>query len=209
MKINKIFISALTQKSFHVNSENTPKIRPQGWSWIWKRSCPWMVFLLIMTLPFQTKSQWLSAYTRNDSYLQLIHENDKRLSISQLFANPAKYHQQIIHVRGQVTRLELHLDETKYFIDFVFFLKDGEERVLVFGRHDRTKGDIQLTSGHIVEVQGRFWKERMAHGHRFTNNLEAHHVRFYPPRNPDHAQAFSAHKDPLICLKRQEWASPI
>lgn len=203
MKFNEIFISPLAQKLFHVNSRNTTKARLNGQPAIWKRSCSWVAgSLLLMTLPFPADSQRSNTYAWNNSYPKLILENDKLLSLSQLLADPAKYHRQLIRVRGQVTRLELHLDETRYFIDFVFFLKDGEERILVFGRHDRTKGDIQLTSNQMVEAQGRFWKERVANGHRLTNNLEAYQVRFYPPRNPDHAQGFSPYKDHLIYLKR-------
>jgi len=109
------------------------------------------------------------------------------LPLSQVLQYPEKYHQKVIRLRGTVTRLELHLDDTHHFIDFVFFLKDGDQRVLVFGRHDRTTGDIQLTSDRMVEVQGLFWQERFANGHRFENNLEARHISFYPPLLPDQA----------------------
>ena len=109
------------------------------------------------------------------------------ISLSQVLQHPGEYHQKVIRLRGTVTRLELHLDDTHHFIDFVFFLKDGEQRVLVFGRHDRTTGDIQLTSDRRVEVQGLFWQERFANEHRFENNLEAQHIHFYPPLHPDKA----------------------
>lgn len=107
--------------------------------------------------------------------------------ISQLLQHPGKYHQKVIRLRGKVTRLELHLDESHHFIDFVFFLKDGDQRILVFGRHDRTQGDIQLSSDRMVEVQGLFWKERFANEHRFENNVEAQQIRFYPPLVSDQA----------------------
>ena len=109
-------------------------------------------------------------------------------SISEVLRDPKYYHQTVIRLRGTVTRLELHLDDTRHFIDFVFFLAEGKQRLLVFGRHDRTKGDIQLTSDRMIEVQGLFWQERFANGHRFENNLEAQDIRFYPPLLPDQAK---------------------
>lgn len=130
---------------------------------------------------FTKPKAWLPKHVRNQG---------KLISISQLLHRPADYHQQIIRLRGIVTRLELHLDETNHFIDFVFFLKQEEQRVLVFGRHDRTKGDIQLTSDRMVEVQGIFWKERFANGHLLKNNLEAQAVWFYPPLIPNQAKRF-------------------
>lgn len=86
-----------------------------------------------------------------------------------------------------VTRLELHVDESTLFIDYVFWLKDGEQRVLVFGHHDRTTGDIQMVTGQMVEVHGLFWKERFANGYRLENNLEAQQVKFFPPVKADRA----------------------
>ncbi|MDA0739106.1 MAG: hypothetical protein O2999_08815 [Nitrospirae bacterium] len=117
------------------------------------------------------------------------------ISIPHLLQHPDTYHQKIIRLRGTVTRLELHLDETNHFIDFVFFVQEEDQRVLVFGRHDRTKGDIQLTSDRTVEVQGLFWKERLANGHVLKNNLEAQAVWFYPPLIPDHAKHTSLDKN--------------
>ena len=109
------------------------------------------------------------------------------LPIVDLLANPDMYHEQIIVVRGTVTRLELHIDESTLFINFVFWLKDGEHRILVFGQHDRTTGDIQMITGGRVEVRGLFWKDRFVNGYRLENNLEAHQVRFFPPINADRA----------------------
>ena len=109
------------------------------------------------------------------------------LTIPKLLQTPSQYHQKLIRIRGTVTRLELHLDDSKHFINFVFYLKTGSDRILVFGRHDRTRGDIQMTTGRTVEVEGIFWKEREANGHRLLNNVEAHGVTFYPPLTPDQA----------------------
>ena len=123
------------------------------------------------------------------------------VSISEVLSHPRDYHLMIIRLRGIVTRLELHLDDTRHFIDFVFFLAEGEQRLLVFGRHDRTKGDIQLTSDRMVEVQGLFWQERFANGHRFENNLEGQDIRFYPPLLPDQARAPNQHHHLAISYK--------
>lgn len=109
------------------------------------------------------------------------------VTIPQLLQTPSQFHHKQIRIRGTVTRLELHLDDSKHFIDFVFYLKKGPDRVLVFGRHDRTLGDIQVTTGRTVEVEGIFWQEREANGHRLLNNIEAGLVTFYPPLTPDHA----------------------
>ena len=120
------------------------------------------------------------------------------VTIQDLLQAPGHYHQQRIRVRGTITRLELHLDDSKHFINFVFYLKTGADRVLVFGQHDRTQGDIQMTTGRTVEVEGIFWKEREANGHRLLNNVEAQRVRFYPSLTPDQADRSS----PLLTRNR-------
>ena len=109
------------------------------------------------------------------------------IPIADLLANPGTYHGHTIILRGSITRLELHVDESTLFIDYVFWLKDGDYRVLVFGRHDRTSGDIQMVTDRVVEVRGLFWKERFVNGYRLENNLEAQQVRFFPSLNPDRA----------------------
>ncbi len=114
-------------------------------------------------------------------------QNIPVLPIVDILANPDTYHEQIILVRGTVTRLELHVDESTLFIDYVFWLKDGKHRLLVFGQHDRTTGDIQMVTDERVEVLGLFWRERFVDGYRLENNLEAQQVRFFPPVNADRA----------------------
>ncbi len=109
------------------------------------------------------------------------------VTIPQLLQAPGRYHQKTIRIRGTVTRLELHLDDSKHFINFVFHLQTGPDRVLVFGRHDRTAGDIQMATGRTVEVEGTFWQERQANGVRLLNNIEAARVRFHPALTPDQA----------------------
>ena len=51
-----------------------------------------------------------------------------------------------------------------------------------------------MTTGRTVEVEGIFWKEREANGHRLLNNVEAQRVTFYPPLTPDQA----ARPSPLL-----------
>ncbi len=132
-------------------------------------------------------SQEFSQHVDSKGFIEIV-------TIPQLLQTPSQYHQKPIRIRGTVTRLELHLDDSKHFINFVFYLKTGSDRVLVFGRHDRTRGDIQMTTGRSVEVEGIFWKEREANGHRLLNNVEAHRVTFYPPLTPDQA----ARPSPLL-----------
>ena len=137
------------------------------------------------------------ADSSSSPYFLLPIENKRFVeivTIPQLLQTPGRYHQKSIRIQGTVTRLELHLDDSKHFIDFVFYLKTGEDRVLVFGRHDRTRGDIQMTTSRTVEVEGIFWKEREANGHKLLNNVEAQRVTFYPPLTPDQA----AHPSPLL-----------
>lgn len=55
-----------------------------------------------------------------------------------------------------------------------------------------------MTTGRTVEVEGIFWKEREANGHRLLNNVEAQRVTFYPPLTPDQA----AHPSPLLTSPR-------
>ena len=106
------------------------------------------------------------------------------VSIAQLLSEPNLYHQKIIKVRGTVTQPELHVDESRLFIRFVFVLKELDNTLIVFGHHDRTQGNIQIETNEQVEVIGIFWKERTANDHHFRNNLEAITVTRYPPLHP-------------------------
>ncbi len=106
------------------------------------------------------------------------------VSITQLLSNPNQYHKKIVKVRGTVTQPELHVDDSGLFIRFVFVLKGEEHTLIVFGHHDRTQGNIQIETNERVEVTGIFWKERIANGHQFQNNLEAMTVTRYPPLQP-------------------------
>ncbi len=131
-------------------------------------------------IPSHLPAPYFSQPIENTKVIEIV-------TIPQLLQTPSRYHQRLIRIRGTVTRLELHLDDSKHFIDFVFHLKTGPDRVLVFGRHDRTVGDIQMTTGRTVEVQGIFWQEREANGYRLFNNIEANRVTFHPPLTPDQA----------------------
>lgn len=148
-----------------------------------------MCILLLGFIVSVLSGQVADGYSPPPRFSQLI-ENKRFIeiiTIRQLLQAPRRFHQKQIRVQGTVTRLELHLDNSKHFINFVFHLKKGPDRVLVFGRHDRTAGDIQMTTGRTVEVEGIFWQEREANGHRLLNNIEASRVRFYPLLTPDQA----------------------
>ncbi len=131
--------------------------------------------------------QLIDGYFPSPCLLQPIENNIEIVTIPQLLQTPGEYHQKQIRIRGTVTRLELHLDDSEHFINFVFSLKNGPDRVLVFGRHDRTTGDIQMTTGRTVEVEGIFWQERETNDHRLLNNIEATRVTFHPPLTPEQA----------------------
>ena len=155
-----------------------------------------MCILCLALLVSSLSSQLIAGYSPPPGHFQPVENNRfvEIVTIPQLLQIPSRYHQKSIRIRGTVTRLELHLDDSKHFINFVFYLKTGPDRVLVFGRHDRTRGDIQMTTGRTVEVEGIFWKEREANGHRLLNNVEAQRVTFYPPLTPDQA----ARSSPLL-----------
>ena len=148
-----------------------------------------MCILCLALLVSGLSSQLFAGYSPPPGHLQPVESKGvvEIVTISQLLQSPSRYHQKQIRIRGTVTRLELHLDDSKHFIDFVFYLKKGPDRVLVFGRHDRTAGDIQMTTGRTVEVEGIFWQEREANGYRLLNNIEASRVTFHPPLTPDQA----------------------
>ena len=148
-----------------------------------------MWILLLGFIVTGLSGQVVAGYAPCQEFSQFI--DNKRLieivTIRQLLQTPNQYHQKQIRVRGTVTRLELHLDDSKHFINFVFYLKKGPNRVLVFGRHDRTAGDIQMTTGRTVEVEGIFWQERESNGFKLLNNIEATRVTFHPALTPDQA----------------------
>lgn len=160
--------------------------------WGWMLSC-----LMAPVLPF-------SLFTPRFTHALETTPTGELVTIEQLLQTPGDYHHALIRIRGTVTRLELHLDETNHFVNFVFFLKTGNNRVLVFGRHDRTLGDIQLTTGRTVEVQGVFRQEREAQGHTLFNQIEAHRVTFYPPLTPDEASHRPQRQTPSLVSLRDE-----
>ena len=107
------------------------------------------------------------------------------ISLKTLLTFPERFHKQTITVRGIVTQPEMHLDRTELFFDFVFVLKEGQQSLVVFGHHDRTQGSSPIAMNQAVEVTGIFWKDRIAQGYHFTNNLEAITVSPYPSMVPD------------------------
>jgi len=111
----------------------------------------------------------------------------EQVSIARLLSNGAAYHQRLVAVRGLVTQPELHLDDSELFINFVFRLAEGDQSVVVFGRHDRTQGAPSITMDLSVEVIGVFWKERELHESHIFNTIEALAVAPYPPLIPENA----------------------
>ena len=107
------------------------------------------------------------------------------VTIAILLAHPDRYHKKRVSVRGKITQPELHLDETGLVLNFVFVLKNGEDSLVVFGKHDQTRGGVPIVNGQTVEVSGLFWKDRVAHDYHFSNNLEAFQVTIYPPLTPE------------------------
>ena len=111
----------------------------------------------------------------------------EQVSIASLLLHGKDYHQRLVTVRGLVTQPELHLDESELFINFVFRLADGEQSVIVFGRHDRTQGAPSISLNLSVEVTGVFWKERDLNESRIFNTIEAFEVVPYPSLIPEKA----------------------
>ena len=111
----------------------------------------------------------------------------EHVSITTLLNDGADFHQRLVAVRGLVTQPELHLDESELFINFVFRLAEGDQSVVVFGRHDRTQGAPSISLNLSVEVIGVFWKERDIDNAHITNTIEALTVSPYPPLVPDNA----------------------
>jgi hypothetical protein len=111
----------------------------------------------------------------------------EHVSIANLLSNRDEYHRRLIAVRGVVTQPELHLDESELFINFVFRLADGEQSMVIFGRHDRTQGALSISLDLSVEVIGVFWKERDLAESHIINTIEALTVAPYPPLIPENA----------------------
>jgi hypothetical protein len=132
--------------------------------------------------PLSFRSQ---PFTR--PHLSTFNTPPEHVSIANLLTNGADYHQRLVAVRGLVTQPELHLDSLELFVNFVFRLADGDQSVVVFGRHDRTQGAPSISLGLSVEVIGVFWKERDLHGSHVTNTIEALAVTPYPSLIPESA----------------------
>lgn len=109
----------------------------------------------------------------------------QQVSITELIANSQDYDQQLVSVQGRVIQPELHLDETELYVDFVFRLTEGNDSIVVFGRHDRTQGALPIIVNHSVEVIGTFLKEETRNGFQISNILEALSVTPYPLSIPE------------------------
>lgn len=108
----------------------------------------------------------------------------QQVSIADLLGKSQTFHQQLVSIRGLVTQPELHLDESELYLDFVFRLSQGTHSIIVYGRHDRTRGAPAISMNQTVEVIGTFWKEQNRNGSLIINALEAISVTPYPSSIP-------------------------
>ena len=129
----------------------------------------------------------LSVFTMSNQVHGSVLSETDLIPIKTLLSNPSQFHKKTIRVRGTITQPELHIDDTGLFLNFVFVLRDAQHSLVVFGRHDRTQGNVPITTDGRVEVTGIFWKDRVAHDYHFQNNLEALTVTTFPSLNPDAA----------------------
>ena len=125
-----------------------------------------------------------SAFHYQTQYIQTSNTAPQQVSITDLLTNSQTYHRQFVSVRGLIIQPELHLDETELYLDFVFRLSQGSHSLVVYGRHDRTKGAPPIIINHSVEVIGTFWKEQNRKGLAIFNALEAFSVTPYPSSVP-------------------------
>ncbi|MDH5775021.1 MAG: hypothetical protein OEZ57_08910 [Nitrospirota bacterium] len=142
---------------------------------------PFIYALVPLLLGYQGPSQSLWATVFSD---MIMTPPPQEVSITDLVKDPETFHQQHISVRGLVTQLELHLDESELHLDFVFRLSQGPSSILVYGRHDRTRGAPAMSMNETVEVVGLFWKKQNRNGISILNILEAINVAPYPSSIP-------------------------
>lgn len=109
----------------------------------------------------------------------------EQVSLEELLANSQAYHQHIVSIQGLITQPELHLNETKLFLDFVFRLSQGNHSIVVYGQHDRTRSAPPISLNLSVEVIGIFWKEQDRKGSTIMNAIEAISVTPYPSSIPE------------------------
>ncbi len=133
--------------------------------------------------------QPIESHLFQDPHLRLIdfRTPPQQVSIEDLLANAQTYHQHLISIQGLITQPELHLDETELFLNFVFRLSQGNDSIVVYGKHDRTRGAPPISLNHSVEVIGIFWKEQDRNGATIINAIEAISVTPYPSSIPENA----------------------
>ena len=134
--------------------------------------------------PTKDLHPWASSFNHQTLRLETFNTAPQQVSITDLLTNSQAYHQQLVSVRGLIIQPELHLDETELYLDFVFRLSQGTHSLVVYGRHDRTKGAPPISINRSVEVIGTFWKEQNRKGMAIFNALEAFSVTPYPSSIP-------------------------
>lgn len=147
------------------------------------------------TFPLEAVQESASAPSTPWLYWPLSHglpsstftTSPEHVSITELLSHGTAYHQRLVVVRGVVTQPELHLDDSELFVNFVFRLADGDQSLVVFGRHNRTQGAPSISLDLSVEVVGVFWKDRKLNASHVSNTIEALTVSPYPSLVPDNA----------------------
>lgn len=135
--------------------------------------------------PTKDLHQGSSSVHYRTLHLETFNIAPQQVSITDLLTNSQAYHQQFVSVRGRIIQPELHLDESELYLDFVFRLSQGNQSLVVYGRHDRTKGAPPIIINRSVEVIGTFWKEQDRKGLVIFNALEAFSVTPYPSSIPE------------------------
>jgi len=142
---------------------------------------PFISTLIPLLIGYQAPSLSLDHPASSDIFTTPPQE----VSIVDLLGKAQAFHQQRISIRGLVTQPELHLDESELYLDFVFRLSQESYSIIVYGRHDRTRGAPAIRMNETVEVIGIFWKEQNRNGSSILNSLEAITVTPYPSAIPN------------------------
>ncbi len=150
----------------------------------------WSLFLIILTLPAISGMGPITLFPGGTLHFPpwlagIFTTQHDSITIQTVLHQARKYHSRQITITGVVTQPELHLDESKMYIDFVFRLEQGIHSLIVFGRHDRTQGTLPISLHQSVQVVGIFWETLERKGARLTHVLEAQSLLPYPSLIPD------------------------
>ena len=127
----------------------------------------------------------LPHYPFSHSFSRTFTTQHDPTTIQRVLSQTKKYHRRQVTLTGVITQPELHLDDSKLYIDFVFRLQEGSHSLVVFGRHDRTQGPLPISLHQSVRVEGIFWETLERNGAQLTQVLEAKALFPYPSLIPD------------------------